>query len=158
MPFKLSTSNVHQVKSKMIPNVLLPWQYYRFQVSLPRTKHLYFSPHEKWQVVTSNFNQNILGMKDLSKNKVPFLLTFKGLSNKQTIFYFIGTLTITLSLMIVQLIFEAVFFLFWKYYLKEKMRIAKGVNFYEKKFLCVCAILWTSINDPTQINPPTHKK
>ena len=63
-------------------------------------------------LVTSNFNQNILGMKDLSKNKVPFLLTFKGLSNKQTIFYFIGTLTTTLFLMIVQLIFKAVFFLF----------------------------------------------
>ena len=32
-------------------------------------------------------NLNILGMKeDLSKKNVPFLLTFKGLSNKQTYF------------------------------------------------------------------------
>ena len=95
--------------------------------------NLYFWPDEKWPMVilethvmpyitlwcifltkalvTSNFNQNILGMKDLSKNKVSFLLTFKGLSNKQTIFYFIGTLTTTLFLMIVQLIFKSVFFL-----------------------------------------------
>ena len=42
-----------------------------------------------------NKNLNISGMKaDLSKKNVPFLLTFKGLSNKQTIFYFMGTLIV----------------------------------------------------------------